>query len=208
MVTIPEQLRSAVVMEEADNLFETGEAVFDVERVYRYVLARQWGSGPRVLFVMLNPSTADAGSDDPTLRRCTGFARRHGFAGLTVVNLFSLRATDPARLAEHPDPVGPHADEFIEAAAQTAARHIVAWGAHGTDLTRNRAATVTTALNRFLRQHRRPPLACLGLSRDGHPRHPLYLSGDSPLQPYRPMTGPDDTGGRQAPGTTSPTFRT
>jgi len=186
MTTIPGGLETHVEVEETGNLFEAAAAVFDRSHVYRYLLTRTWTSGLVVLFVMLNPSTADAGTDDPTLRRCRGFARRHGFGGLAVVNLFALRATDPAALSEHPDPVGPATDAFIATAAADTDRHIAAWGAH--PAARARAATVAAALTSAARRGSRPGLACLGLTKTGQPRHPLYLPSDSPLTTYPPGT--------------------
>jgi hypothetical protein len=165
--------------------------VFDRSHVYRYLLTRTWTPGPVVLFVMLNPSTADAATDDPTMRRCLGFARRHGFGGLTVVNLFALRTTDPAGLGEHPDPVGPDTDAFIAAAASSTDRHVAAWGAHPT--ARTRAAAVTAALTSLAHRGRRSSLACLGLTKTGQPRHPLYLPSDSVLTTYQPTTSTRET---------------
>ena len=82
-------------------------------RVYRYLLTRRWGTVPAMVWIMLNPSTADAFAEDPTIRRCLIFAHREGCGGLTVVNLFALRSTDPKALTRHPDPVGPANDTFI-----------------------------------------------------------------------------------------------
>ena len=88
-------------------------ATFDGAHAYRYALTRRWAVGAAMVFLMCNPSTADEQHEDPTVRRCLDFARRNGFAALTVVNLFALRATDPGELACHPDPVGPLNDQFF-----------------------------------------------------------------------------------------------
>src|SRR5450755_1416997 len=106
--------------ESASLLFGTGSAVFSADRTYRYRLTRTWGSsGSHAVWVMLNPSTADALADDPTIRRCTGFSRALGLDGLVVVNLFALRATEPRELRRHPEPAGPANDWFIQEAAKS-----------------------------------------------------------------------------------------
>jgi hypothetical protein len=140
------------------------------DRVYRYTLVRELRPDPRrhVLFVMLNPSTADESLDDPTIRRCRGFAEHWGFEALTVVNLFALRATDPRTLRRHHDPIGPANDTWIVNAAQSASRIIAAWGTHGTLANRDQQVLRLLAP---LRVH------CLGRTKDGHPRHPLYVAG-------------------------------
>jgi hypothetical protein len=141
--------------------------VFDASRRYRYRLWRRWAEGGAVIaFVMLNPSTADARRDDPTIRRCTGFARGWGFAAMTVVNLFALRATDPVRLRRARDPVGPDNDGYILAAASESDALVVAWGNAGAMCGRDRAVLALLADR---------PAECLGLTGAGRPRHPLYL---------------------------------
>lgn len=152
-----------------------GGALFDATRRYRYLLWRRWGHGGTVAFVMLNPSTADAARDDPTIRRCAGFARTWGFGGMAVVNLFALRATDPARLRRARDPVGRENDHHIAAAAATADAVVVAWGVHGGLGARDRAVL---ALLAGLRPR------CLGVTRAGQPRHPLYLPAATRSRPY------------------------
>lgn len=151
-------------------------AVFDASRRYRYHLWRRWAErGPLVAFVMLNPSTADARHDDPTIRRCSGFARAWGFAAMTVVNLFALRATDPARLRRARDPVGGGNDGHILAAAGTCDGLVLAWGNCGGLRGRDRAVLALLAGHR-------PD--CLGLTRAGQPRHPLYLPGAICRRPF------------------------
>lgn len=140
--------------------------------LYRYTLWRSWDEQrPRVLFVLLNPSTANAEHDDPTLRRCLGFARREGCGSLEIVNLFAYRATQPALLKTTPDPVGGENNHHIVAAAQQANIIVAGWGAHGTYLDRDR--TVLRLLSLY-------PLFCLGQTQNGQPKHPLY-------SPYRPL---------------------
>ena len=151
----------------------TGGATLSPDMRYRYRLWRTWdASRPRVAFVMLNPSTADARRDDPTIRRCIGYARAWGFGGLEVVNLFAFRATDARTLHKAADPVGRANDRHIRCAIRSAGLVVLAWGAHR--MARDRAAKVRPLFSRT-----RP--RCLGLTRSGAPRHPLYLRRDVPL---------------------------
>jgi len=136
---------------------------------YRYRLLRIWdATQPHALFVMLNPSTADETQDDPTIRRCVGYAKAWGYGGLAVVNLFALRSTDPRMLVGHPDPVGPLNLFHVGEAARMAGIVVCAWGAQR--FARDQADRTLTAL-----RYERPPLHCLRLTKDGHPSHPLYL---------------------------------
>jgi hypothetical protein len=145
----------------------TGGATFSADGRYRYRLWRRWDrSRPMVAFVMLNPSTADARRDDPTIRRCVAFARRWGYGGIEVVNLFALRATDPGELRVAKDPSGPGNARHVGRALAAASLVVLAWGAH-------RALRDPPTLARRLLSLRRPH--CLGLTRSGEPRHPLYL---------------------------------
>jgi hypothetical protein len=157
----------------------TAAAVFDSRaRTYRYLLTRIWDPTMKpAVFVMLNPSTADAMDDDPTIRRCTSFARREGAGGLVVVNLFALCSTDPRALRHHPDPVGPVNDAFIRRATAGANTVIAAWGAAGVE--HGRGTRVTETLRKGGLQ-----LQCLGQTSTGQPRHPLYLPGVAVLEPY------------------------
>ena len=142
---------------------------------YRYRLHREWGEGGECLFVMLNPSTADAEKDDPTIRRCIGFARQFGCGSLTVVNLYALRATHPRALFAAIDPVGPENEAHIlRALTQPPALVIAAWGAHGHR---------SVARQKFLlaAQRTENPVWCLGWTKDGAPRHPLYVRADALL---------------------------
>lgn len=151
----------------------SGAVISDCGR-YRYVLTRHWLRGEgSVAFVMLNPSTADATIDDPTIRRCMGFAQRWGFGSLSVVNLYGLRATDPSALADADDPIGPDNDDWLHETGWTADEVVLAWGAHRFAVKREREAV------ELLSRGRGERLKCLGLSANGHPRHPLYLRGDA-----------------------------
>lgn len=154
---------------------EASGAVISECQHYRYALRRDWDSSRWPLTViMLNPSTADASLDDPTIRRCIGFARAYLYGGLRVLNLFAFRATDPAVMKATADPVGPDNDRHIRAALadakHTGADVVAAWGVHGVHMGRDaevkamaKAAGVT--------------LTCLGTTKEGHPRHPLYVPG-------------------------------
>ncbi len=138
--------------------------ISDCQR-YRYVLERQWQPAlPCVLFVALNPSTADGQNDDPTVRRCVGFARSWGFGKLVLANLFALRSSNPCLLSIDADPIGPENDRWLAELSSRFDLTIAAWGAHGALL--QRAAEVLPKLSNV--HH-------LGLTNAGHPRHPLYL---------------------------------
>jgi hypothetical protein len=159
-------------------------AVFDQRddgvRTYRYALTRRWASsGTIAKFVMLNPSKADALSNDPTIRRCDTLAKRFGHSGLFVANLFALKATVPTELYSHPDPVGPHGDDALDLLAEIDGPVIVAWGTKHRSL-HGRAEAV---LDRLTRQA--APLWCLGTNKNGTPKHPLYLKEGVPLLPYQ-----------------------
>ena len=136
---------------------------------YRYALARTWDeTGRRVMFVMLNPSKATEQANDPTVGRCEARAKALGYGAFMVTNLFSLRETDPQQMRRHPSPVGKMTDQALLDGADWADVTIAAWGVHGVHLGRNDAVTTLFA-------QASKPLFCLGLSKDGHPRHPLYL---------------------------------
>ena len=164
----------------------TATAVFSDDRVYRFELRRRvdMTSEKLVTFVMLNPSTADEFSDDPTIRRCIDFARRWGFGRLTVVNLFPFRATDPKQLrTEHCDALErASGDErwntqrrnwlHVEQAAAEADRVVLAWGAHGDLL--NAGRVIRKQLNDAGHD-----LYVLGLTRGGQPKHPLYVAAET-----------------------------
>lgn len=141
----------------------------DCER-YRYSLTREWEPDKgRVAFVMLNPSTATEVQNDPTVERCERRARALGFGAFRVCNIFAWRATDPRDMRAAQDPVGPGNDAAIIAAADWADTLVCAWGTHGEHLNRGPAVEV------LLRQTG-APLTHLGLSKAGHPKHPLYIS--------------------------------
>lgn len=137
---------------------------------YRYHLWRSWSAKPPVVFLMLNPSTADAERNDPTVERCERRARAMGAGGLIVVNIFALRSTDPKALYRAVDPVGPDNDQsIVDGCTMERPRAVIcAWGRHGS--LNGRGAAVLA----LLRTHGVAPM-CLGLNADGTPKHPLYL---------------------------------
>lgn len=140
----------------------------DCER-YRYTLTRIWDpGGRRAMFVMLNPSTATEVQNDPTVERCERRARALGFGGFRVTNIFAWRDTDPAALRAAADPVGPANDAALAESCAWAGTIICGWGAHGAHRDRGRTAEA------LLRATGRP-LHHLGLTKHGHPRHPLYI---------------------------------
>ena len=169
----------------------TSSAVIDPTGRYRYSLTRHWGPGPGplVCWVMLNPSTADADRNDPTITRCIALSTAWGFRGLVVVNLFGWRATKPADLMNAPNPVGPENDQAIRRALRdgNVLQVIAAWGAHADrDWIAHRVTVVTHLLRHEADLRFRCELSHIGLTKGGHPRHPLYVRGDVLPQPWRP----------------------
>lgn len=145
------------------------EAVYSDCARYRYCLTRVWHTtAPRALFVMLNPSTATEMHNDPTVERCERRARALGFGAFRVTNIFAFRATDPRAMRAERDPVGPANDAAIRDGALWADSIVCAWGSHGSF--RDRGCDVHTLLRTTGK-----PLMHLGLTKDGHPRHPLYI---------------------------------
>lgn len=153
------------------------EAVYSDCGRYRYALTRIWEeAGKRLLFIMLNPSKATELKNDPTVERCERRARVLGYGGFRVVNIFAWRETDPTKLRRAAEPVGPENDAQILAGCAWADDILCGWGAHGAHL--DRGAAVAALLNGEARK-----LSCLGETRQGHPRHPLYIAYAS--QPVR-----------------------
>ncbi|MFG1846697.1 DUF1643 domain-containing protein [Micromonospora carbonacea] len=168
---------------DASLLGDDSTATFSPCRTWRYSLTRRWRPDTEaVAFLMLNPSTADAMVLDPTIRRCIGFAKQWGFGGLLVLNCFALRSTDPAALKTHPDPVGPDNDAVIvDWLGRLSGPVVAAWGVHATY--RGRDAQVADLVRAAGR-----PLVCLGVTKGGQPRHPLYVPASTPLTPWRGET--------------------
>ena len=144
-------------------------AVLSADGKYRYSLTREWGQYRRMLFVMLNPSTADAEVDDPTIRRCIGFAEREQCDSIEVVNLYAYRARDPMELKQQLDPEGPLNPRHVIEAQNRAEVIVAAWGAQA-----------RFHLSRHYRRQLSDPYV-FGLTKFGFPRHPLYVKADAPL---------------------------
>jgi hypothetical protein len=181
-------------------------AEFDRTGCYRYSLWREWNlQAPVIAFIMLNPSTADATADDPTIRRCIRFAQVWGYGSLEVVNLFAYRATHLKDLRGAVDPIGEENDRYLQNAVQRVQTVLLAWGNWGS--LQNRSATVMQLLQNVILEDDRQSVSkakplikqsltassnhksdyftqnsitfyCLGKTKLGHPRHPLYVRGD------------------------------
>lgn len=163
-------------------LDDRGAELSDCGR-YRFMLWRRWDkSKARATFIMLNPSTADADNDDPTIRRCIGFARTWGYGGLRVVNLYAFRATKPADLWKATDPVGAGNLSWIERAVDPEGITVAAWGAHARD------AEVREVRGLFYDMG--IPLHALKLTKDGQPGHPLYIAADTAPTVYYARPSP------------------
>lgn len=153
------------------------DAVFSPDALYRYSALRTWEPlAPRALFIGLNPSEAGGLEDNPTIRRVMGFARDWGYGGVDLLNLFAWRATTPKALKLAAHPHGPDNDTHVLEAARSAALVVAAWGTHGAHM--DEGERVRAMLNEVCAVH------CLGLTKGGHPRHPLYLRKDTPATPW------------------------
>lgn len=153
-------------------------AEISADGLYRYSLFRRWGSSKFCTFIMLNPSTADAEIDDPTIRRCINFAKRENCEALLVVNLFAFRATNPQMLRLAIDPVGERNDTIVGLAILYSEGPVIcAWGSHPDAQERG---------NNFIRKYEGERIFyCLGITKSGAPRHPLYVRNDQPLIEYK-----------------------
>ena len=166
-------------------MIRTRGATFSRCSRYRYDLTR-WirpyqFPGETVTFIMLNPSMADAYQEDPTVRRCLGFATNWGYEYVRVLNIFALRSTDPKALKVVADPVGEHNDLYIEEAAEDDGVIVIAWGTHGA-IEDEHGVPRGDRVRNMLMDRRHDNVWQLGPSTQaGHPRHPLYLKGDTPL---------------------------
>ena len=147
-----------------------------ISRTYRYALWRRWDSdAPYALFIGLNPSTADEREDDPTIRRCKRFASDWGYGAIYMANLFALRATDPYGMMANNHPVGEYNDYYLKNMAESAGVIVFAWGSHGGHIGRDKK------VENMLREY--TPM-CLGKTKSGKPRHPLYIKADKSLEEY------------------------
>jgi len=153
------------------------DAVISECGLYRYLLRRTWDAKkPRALLVMLNPSTADARIDDATIRSCVRLLTALQYGSMEVVNLFGFRATDPKELLTCIDPVGPKNDGIVESAVGRCDVVVCAWGGFP-------AADHRPDIFPLIKQHR-PAVYCFGKTKNGSPKHPLYLKTGTPLETY------------------------
>jgi hypothetical protein len=149
-----------------------GSAVFSKDRRYRYALRRLWNPArPTILFIGLNPSTADHRINDRTVARCIRFAQDWGFGQLIVANLFAFRTPYPQKLWRARDPIGPCNDRWIRRLIAESQTTVAAWGTHGGRFDRDREV---------LPLLRRPK--CLAVSKHGYPKHPLYIRAATRLR--------------------------
>lgn len=149
-------------------------ARFSPCRTWRYSLTREWDhQKPRLLFILLNPSTADEMQDDPTNRRGIGFAKRWGYGSVVFVNLFAFRTPHPKEMRAAADPIGPDNDRWIQFEIHGASTVVAAWGTNGVFMNRG-----------YLIRERLGPMQCLGRTKNGHPKHPLYLANATELEPF------------------------
>lgn len=148
------------------------KAVISDCQKYRYSLERVWDSSkPSIGFIGLNPSTADAFIDDPTIRRCIQFAKDWGGGGIYMVNLFAFRATSPKDMLSQTDPIGQENDQHLLKMASQVSKIIACWGNDGGH--QNRANNVKVLLN--------CEMACFAINKGGEPKHPLYVKGSTEL---------------------------
>lgn len=147
--------------------------------LYRLTLWREWSMEVNryAVIVGLNPSTADAVLNDRTINRCIAFSKAWGMDALCMLNLFALRTKDPEVMKVHPDPVGPGNDTTLIDLAKGASVVVAAWGTHGVHQARDVAVSMLLK-QAGIRMH------CLGVTKAGHPKHPLYLSKSTALQPF------------------------
>lgn len=159
-----------------NEVVQSSGAILSPDALYRYVLWRQWANltTGTVAFIGLNPSTADATQDDPTIRRCIGFAKRWGFGRMVMLNLFAARSTDPAGLDSFADPVGPDNEMHVARELDSAARVIAAWGSSAP---RRSSSPVGSLLEK-----KAVGALCLGTNKDGCPKHPLHVPYSTQLK--------------------------
>ena len=164
-----------------NNLFDYRDdrasgAIFSDCRTWRYALWRRWDLGlscDMVAFVGLNPSAADESIDDPTIRRCKNFAKKWGFDGMYMLNAYAFRATDPSDMKAAADPVGPKNDQLLRHYGSEVNAIVACWGAH-CELTRE--VVVCQMIGKLVMS--------LGITKQGRPKHPLYLRADSKPEPF------------------------
>ncbi len=153
------------------------KTVFSASRLYRYTLWRTWDMfQPAYLQVIgLNPSTADEMQNDPTIRRCIDFAKRWGYGSLCMTNLYAYRSTDPNMLLHIENPIGDENDKWLHDVSKNAGLVLAAWGTHKAIGLRHKTVMA------FMETR---PLVCLGMTKGGQPRHPLYVAKTQEPLPY------------------------
>ena len=155
---------------------ELNGASFSEDRTHRYALWRDWAPGARCLFIGLNPSVADHEKDDPTIRKCIGFAKRWGFNGICMLNLFTQVTTDPKKLK--PEPLNAEAARLMMGHASMAEKVICCWGAF------EEATTGLVRIYDALQLARVKTLYCLGKTKSGAPRHPSRIAYATKLEVF------------------------
>tara|TARA_B100001029_G_C15062623_1_gene459920 strand:+ start:1656 stop:2177 length:522 start_codon:yes stop_codon:yes gene_type:complete len=151
------------------------DASFSKDRIHRYTLYRVWNEElPKVLFIGLNPSTATETKNDPTIRRCMGYAKDWGYGSYIMGNIFAFRSTDPKNLRKTHDPIGSENDYWLKKLHKEADLTIAAWGTHGKFM--NRGQQILDLI---------PNLKCLRITKEGYPCHPLYLPKNLKPIPYK-----------------------
>jgi len=151
------------------------KAHFSKSKIYRYYLERRWGGKSSLMVIGLNPSTADAIKNDPTVTRCINFAKTWGYGGLYMMNLFAIRSTDPKGMFTHPKPIGIENDKWLVKIACRSRLILCAWGNHGFHLDRD------ISVQELLKNKK---LYCLEKNVTGTPKHPLYCKADLLPKPY------------------------
>lgn len=155
-------------------LLVSKNATFSDCRKYRYALSRSWNRKKKtILFIGLNPSTADEKIDDPTIRRCINYAQNWGYGSLLMVNLFAYRATMPTELKNVKNPIGKDNDLHIIELSKKVDVAVAAWGNEGSHLNRDKEVKKLI-----------PNLKCLKINKSGQPAHPLYQKKDLKLIKY------------------------
>lgn len=165
-------------------------ASFSQDGQYRYDLWRKWGTGEDITFIGLNPSTANREKDDPTIRRLKSFAKSWGYDGFHINNLFALVTAYPSELVSHPKPISETQgsdimdinDNHLLFSFDSSKTIVLCWGSWNYPLIRERAKEVTDELKGEYWKNLK--VMCFGLNKDGQPKHPLYLKGDTKLIPF------------------------
>lgn len=147
---------------------------------WRYMLGRRFAPGPVLGWIMFNPSKADAEISDPTVAKCVTITRLAGYGGLLIGNEYALRSADPAAVRTHWDPIGPDCDYWLAWMLRNVPRVVLAWGNQGGQCWASirRQSVVARVTGSGI------PVACLGTTRSGEPRHPCRLANATRLVPW------------------------